>query len=509
MPIIIYCGRTDCPGSGRKLTLRDESAGSTIECPACDRPIKVPSAAPSRSGPSVPPVTSKPSKPASALAEDTPPSPPSSPHPRPRKHTSPPPLPVSLLLSPGDEPEPFSDPESVRYPWWRDPVRLGGILTLIFGFWLSVFLIALYRCLTREAPSAFAISLTVVTFFLMLISVRLMSQLFTAKQRAISGHQVTLFFGMARLVAWEQNEGLIFLRDKRVSQVIDDRHAGGGLRIIYPFLGEELKGRVPLSLQMTTYVDERVLTQESVQLKVKVAIWWEVTQLRTYFYRIDHEAHKLRDRPEDALGAGIRTIAGPTARGPLAIAEIWVTALAESCLRSLISGTSTLLIVSKRAKIGLPHSKGDTGLLLEPDAGDPVPATPEVIARQLKDELCKKVQDYGLMIERIEVQEVQLPPGIQKAVDDVWETSTLPAKSAYEAEAQRKRLQVLVEQLGQPAAAMSEIVKGLPTGAFSSPLGSLHALLSSLGAVGSGSAALGPGYSAPPTTTPGSPPPPS
>lgn len=144
---------------------------------------------------------------------------------------------------------------------------------------------------------------------------------------------------------------------------------------------------------------------------------------------------------------------------------------------TLISGTSTFLIVSKRAASSL-HIEADD---------DSAPATPEVIADRLKDQLRPRVAAYGLEIDRVEIQEVQLPRQIQQAVDEVWVSSTRPAKSRYEAEAQRHRLEAVCASLGPQAAAAVEIVQKLPEGAcIGNPLAAIQAIVAQLGVLATG-----------------------
>jgi regulator of protease activity HflC (stomatin/prohibitin superfamily) len=249
-----------------------------------------------------------------------------------------------------------------------------------------------------------------------------------------------------------------------------------------------------------------VLTRESIKMTVKVALWWQVSDLGRYFYRIDQEVHSLRDR--DVPGEGTAAIARPTARGQLAISEVWVQTLAESCLRKLISNTSTFLIVSKRAATHLHVGSGHESADGHPAVGtDPQAATPDVIAEQLMAELTPRLSDYGLRMDRVEIQEVQLPADIQKAVDDVWIASTLPTKSVHESRALETRLEVLCRMLGKETAGVHEIVGKLPAGAFmSNPLGWLPSVFEQLAGVAKtptpSAGALPPGPTPPPLPVP-------
>jgi regulator of protease activity HflC (stomatin/prohibitin superfamily) len=371
-------------------------------------------------------------------------------------------------------------------------------------FWLVVFLVCYLLTLNRKSVPPVINAFLVISVILAVLSGYFSLQLFTAKQRAINSkqHCVPLLFGLARLVTWEQNEGLIFLRNKRIEHQIYGPVHGGGLRIIYPFLGEELRGRVPLTLQLTWFQDERVLTRESIQLSVKMGIWWQVDDLEKYFYTIDHEVHAFEDQTPSIPGPDVVTYVEPSEAGPRDIAEIWVLSMAESCLRGLISGTSAFLIVSKHAASCLRVEGDNPTNSLGSD--DYTPATPDVLAHKILAELQPQVNQYGLRINRIEIQEVQLPASIQQAVDDVWVASTQPAKTGYEAEALRKRLIVLCDLLGKEAVAAQEIVKSLPTGSLlGNPLATLQMMLDTLRT--SGSALPGPSPTGIPGPTPGKP----
>jgi regulator of protease activity HflC (stomatin/prohibitin superfamily) len=390
------------------------------------------------------------------------------------------PSPSLMVPSPvGEDVEPEDESKLQTTPTlWRDPVKLALSVATIAGCFAVLFLLFLSIALSKEPPPVGLLVIAVVMFVLSAVSGCCALQLFTAKQRVITTKRrsVPVFFGLARLITWEQNEGLILLRDKKISETIYGPKSGGGIHIIYPLLGEELRAQVPLTLQLTWFRDERVMTRESIQLVVKVAIWWEICDLEAYFYRIDREVHSLDDRNLPRAvpipGEGVVTRASPTLRGPLAIAEVWVRTVAEICLRKLITGTSLFLMVSK--------SEGTNS------------ATAEVVPEQLKTEIKSRLNGYGLEIERVEIQEVQLPAAIQQAVHEVWVAASVKTKSKHDAEATRHRLQVLVDLLGRDNAALREIVDKLPAGAFfgCNPFAPIIAQLGALGAA-SGVAAVG------------------
>jgi hypothetical protein len=85
--------------------------------------------------------------------------------------------------------------------------------------------------------------------------------------------------------------------------------------------------------------------------------------------------------------------------------------------------------------------------------------TPDVIAQDVHERLQPKAQSYGLEIDRVEAQQVELPENIQRAVDNVWIASTMPMKSEHEARALRIRLEQLAAVIGKDAVAVNEVMK--------------------------------------------------
>jgi regulator of protease activity HflC (stomatin/prohibitin superfamily) len=373
-------------------------------------------------------------------------------------------------LWPGPVERPPAVAEAAPPPIWRNPTTLGLALACLTGIWGSAGLLGLLIAVARRSASPGLIVFCLGALACAAVAGYLAVQLLAAKHRALAGKPTRILFGLAQLILWEKNEGLILLRDKRVTEVIDGPKGGGGLRVIYPVLGEELRARVPLSLQLTWFRDERVLTRESVLLTVKVAVWWKVVNIEDYFYKVS--AAVQSPGGELPLAEPIDSADAASAPSPLGNAEVWVRTLAESCLRALVSETSTAQIVSQRAAGYLHIEKNHpepprTVGTASPDEGSHlIPATPDVIAARIHDMLRAKVRDYGLEVERVEVQEVQLPAGIQEAVDAVWVASTLPAKSEQEARARQIQLEAVAQVVGVEAAAVNEIVKNLPANGF-------------------------------------------
>jgi len=65
-------------------------------------------------------------------------------------------------------------------------------------------------------------------------------QLMLAKSKVLRDKEVSLWRGYATLISWNPTEGVVILKNKQIHFVDDNPHDGGGIRVIYPLLGEEL-----------------------------------------------------------------------------------------------------------------------------------------------------------------------------------------------------------------------------------------------------------------------------
>jgi regulator of protease activity HflC (stomatin/prohibitin superfamily) len=260
--------------------------------------------------------------------------------------------------------------------------------------------------------------------------------------------ELVLFNGMMKLIVWEPNEALVILRYKHISEIISS--GSGGMKFIYPIKGEELRARVPMTLRLITWEDQNILTRESIRVRMKIAVWWKVADVRTYVFNIDSGMH---------IDDSHREI------GILEAAEAWLKTMTESTLRTLVSQMSIALLVSSRATSYLHvESKHDDtrSPLAQPAEG----GSPEFIAERLREELAAKLANYGVNVQRVEVQEMSLSPEIQESIDRVWRASLLPAQSEQEARARQIELQATASVLGVDAVALREVMKSMQGASF-------------------------------------------
>jgi regulator of protease activity HflC (stomatin/prohibitin superfamily) len=283
-----------------------------------------------------------------------------------------------------------------------------------------------------------------------------------ARYRAIRDGQknLSMFGGKVRLVLWEQNEGLIFLKYKRVSDVVS---GGGGTRFISPLRGEELRARVPLTLRLLTWEDKAIPTHESIQVAMKVAVWWRVEDLKKYVFNIDSGIH---------VGQSHENV------GVLEAAEAWLKTLTESTLRMLVSEASVASLISSRA---VDYLQSPSRLTSQSGPAAIGSGTPEALTADLARGLSAKAADYGLEVQRVEIQSIRLAPEIQEAIDRVWKASLLPAQSEGEARARQIELQAAAAVLGVDTVALNEVMKNFQGSSFFGMPAFLESLFSRVG----------------------------
>src|SRR5260370_10805864 len=319
---------------------------------------------------------------------------------------------------------------------------------------------------------------TLLILFLLLLLVLIgigVLRVLLAKSNAIRHHrnEVNLFGWIVKLVLWEANEGLVFLKNKQISRLIYGPDDGGGTAYIYPIFGDEVRVRVRVTLKLTQFEDNKVLTRESIQVFLKVAFWWRVLDLEKFYQLIDRRVDIVADDYRKDAIVDVLPADGSTPRE--SAAELWLLTIAESCIRKLVSQSRISSLISKSA---VRYLEGQDNTHALPAArrnrAEPVMAalvhdgaarmvaeggTPDVLAREIQEMLIPKVADYGLEIDRVEIQELRLPERVQTAIHDIWEAAMLPTRSEHEARAQQIKLQAAAEVIGAPAVALSEVMK--------------------------------------------------
>jgi membrane protease subunit (stomatin/prohibitin family) len=149
-------------------------------------------------------------------------------------------------------------------------------------------------------------------------------------------------------------------------------------------------------------------------------------------------------------------------------AELWVLTITEGYLRTLVSQVSTASLISKTATsyLHVEHKHEDRSPLAQVTTDDGSPllngkVTADPLAERLRELVAAEVQEYGLEVKRIELQEVSLPEEMQKAVEETRSSMLLPVRKAQEARADQIELQARVDVLGIEAVSVNEAMKNL------------------------------------------------
>ena len=186
--------------------------------------------------------------------------------------------------------------------------------------------------------------------------------------------------------------------------------------------------------------------------------------LSKFYLLISKEVHIASD-------TGRHEIEGSSARPKFEVAEYWLRSMAEEKTRAVVSQFGTGLLIADRLEADLPavfrsqteHLFGGTAA--NPAAGADRSAT-EGLANAIKSEFAVRVNEYGLEIHRVALQEVKLPPEIYTAAVEACRSAYLPIKAKAEAIERQLKLQAEVDVIGKDATGLKEIAKNIPALAF-------------------------------------------
>lgn len=230
--------------------------------------------------------------------------------------------------------------------------------------------------------------------------------------------RVSIYMGLGELIFWNPGETFAFLRNKRIDSLGDK---SGGWRTIYPILGLEAIGPIPLQLALYNWEDQHVLTRDGQSLALRVGVWWKVEDAERFVFHIysDKAPHTEIDRNQAKLD-------------PVhihKIADLWLNVTAESSIRAKINSMAVADVVSSKAMQFLRS-------LDSPSEEDThIAHTFEAAILGVRDEIHQKCSLFGIHVDRLEVQRIQLPADVQKAINETRIAFLSPIRSEREAEA--------------------------------------------------------------------------
>lgn len=335
--------------------------------------------------------------------------------------------------------------------------------------------------------------------------------LLQARQKVLVHKDVPLLWGLVRLVAWDPIEGVLFLRNKRLDFRDDDLHDGhGGVRFIYPVLGDELALRVPLEVQTLRFADENVLTREYLSVTAKGTLKWRIhnieqfyllvsRELRTTWEHKDH-THQSRSMQTPAL----RTAGEATSNVNLLNLVIeWLRAMTEEQTRFVMSRMSSGLLLADRLSNELSEVKEaarhDLALPTSDAASGEWAKAADNVAAKVFDTMRARTEHYGIEVVEVSLQEIRLPEEIVQQCIEACKAAYLPLLAHRKASAKRAdyaaetgRLAHEVELLGREAVGTREIIGEAPAVSLVDFLGSfLSKRLADPAGVGLGASATG------------------
>ncbi len=322
------------------------------------------------------------------------------------------------------------------------------VMTWITLPWLGLTGVAVLVCAVSGLRAIFILLLLAV----MVLALGMMIvSLFLAKGRAMSRHEKShsVLFGFSKMILWEPTEGVVFLKNKQVHAVDNNPNDGGGIRYIFPVLGEQVGLRAPLTVQSTPFTDQQVFTKDYLPVTVRMTIWWRLIDLEKYYLSISEDGSAAGARHDWDGDGGSRQ----TRALQLGQAKSWILMMAESVGRQEFSKTSTAFLVASQISSELP-----TDLQQTDGSDESLKDTTQVLATRLESGIRGKVVQYGLDVDRVELQEVMLPEEIHAAAVEACSVAFLPAKAEREAAARKIQLQADVDMLGSDAVAIREVL---------------------------------------------------
>jgi regulator of protease activity HflC (stomatin/prohibitin superfamily) len=291
--------------------------------------------------------------------------------------------------------------------------------------------------------------------------------------------RVSIWFGQGEMVFWNPGQTFAFLANKQLHSVGD---VSGGFRAVYPFRGEQAVGPIQLQSALFNWEDSSVLTRDGQTLGVKVGVWWKVADAEKYIFHIysdpstDLQVGNTLGGTSPVQGKpGSGVAAGPTGLGYSQgsqfntttmhrIADQWLRVITESTIRAKINSLAVSEVVSAQAMQFLRESMDG-----RVEADETINSTFETAILAVLADIQRKALEFGVGVERLEVQHIHLPQEIQDAITETRIAFLAPIKGEREAEAVRIKLEKLVSVLGKDTVGLNEVMKNFQNANFLTP----------------------------------------
>jgi regulator of protease activity HflC (stomatin/prohibitin superfamily) len=363
------------------------------------------------------------------------------------------------------------EPKSDRLPapgtrFLSVPSSFSHFLAFLMVGWLSfallLFIVSWFSVLLKYLALVLFLGATGAT-------IQQIWQLLRARQRVLERKDVPLLWGFVRLIAWDPIQGVLILKNKSVSFSDDDLHDGqGGVRFLYPVLGEELALRVPLEVQTLRFADSKILTKEYLSVSVHGTMKWRIVDIRKFYLLVSRELRSTSDT------RGSVTLSQPPV--PSASAEVmlnsaieWMRVIAEEQTRTVVSRAKSGLLIADRLNQEMPEVNSSSEIAVPPaqrrSAAEWGGAT-EGLASAIHDTIAQRLEGYGIAVEDVSLQEIRLPEEIVQECIAAAKAYYLPMRAQREASFKyankQAELKAEVELLGRDNVGTREIVGAAP-----------------------------------------------
>jgi hypothetical protein len=190
-------------------------------------------------------------------------------------------------------------------------------------------------------------------------------------------------------------------------------------------------------------------------------MYWKICDLSLFYLYISKELHSATD-------TGKHSVEAPARRPQLEVAEQWLRSMAEEKTRSIVSRIGTGLLIADQLATDLPKALPESVGLFggSPQSSPSYRSATDGLATAIKSEFEVTVQQYGLEIHRVALQEVKLPAEIYVAAVEACKSAYLPLKARAEALERQMKLQAEADVIGKDATGLKEIAANIPALAF-------------------------------------------
>jgi regulator of protease activity HflC (stomatin/prohibitin superfamily) len=366
----------------------------------------------------------------------------------------------------------ISLPERRRPLWgiFSVPSTFGEILIYLLGTWGIAGVMALVAWAINVYAGLFGFLLFAATT---VVVARTIWELLGARRDVMAKKDVSLMWGFMRLVAWDPVEGVLFLKNKALG-FYDDRldDAGGGVKFIYPVFGDELALRVPLEVQTLHFEDNDVLTKEYLSVTIRGSIKWRINDIRKFYLLISRELRLTTNLnpgvSQQASATSVVVIEPKPLDGMVQSAIEWLRVLAKEQTRIIVSHMKSGLLIADKLSAELPEMKGEGAreqTLADVRTGPPTGWSGGVDGLQdaIYDTLVERTASYGIVIEDVSLQEIQLPLEIVKQCIEACKLAYLPLISQRKASARHEELKAEADVIGADAVATKEVLGAAPS----------------------------------------------